>query len=131
MILEAQLPEYQWGSRLSVHSGRPTVLGYRHHQTQQRPLPALSDAIELRRHNVAAIYETTDLARKIAALRHYDIRYVAVGGLERAVYPAAGLAGFDELVGRGALEVALAAGDDRVYRVPRAADPTAPRGPAW
>ena len=131
VILEAQLPEYQWGSRLSVHSGRPTVLGYRHHQTQQRPLPALADAIELRRHNVAAIYETTDLARKIAALRHYDIRYVAVGGLERAVYPAAGLAGFDELVGRGALEVALASGADRVYRVPPAADPTAPRGPAW
>lgn len=131
VILEAQLPEYQWGSRLSVHSGRPTVLGYRHHQTQQRPLPALADAIELRRHNVAAIYETTDLARKIAALRHYDVRYVAVGGLERAVYPAAGLAGFDELVGSGALEVALAAGADRVYRVPGAAGTMPPRGPAW
>ena len=122
VILEAQLPEYQWGSRLSVHSGRPTVLGYRHHQRQQRPLPALADAIELRRQNIAATYETTDLARKIAALRHYDVRYVAVGGLERAVYPTAGLAAFDELVDRGALEVAWTSGADRVYRVPPAAD---------
>jgi YYY domain-containing protein len=131
VLLEAQLPEYQWGSRLSVHTGLPTVLGYRNHQRQQRPLPALADAVELRRQNIPAIYETTDLARKLAALRHYDVRYVAVGGLERAVYPAAGLAAFDELVGRGALELALASGADRVYRVPRTAGPAAPRGPAW
>jgi uncharacterized membrane protein len=114
-----------------VHSGLPTLLGYRHHQRQQRPLPALADAIELRRQNVAAVYATTDLARKIAALHHYDVRYVAVGGLERAVYPAAGLAAFDELVDRGALEVALVSGADRVYRVPPATGPAAPRGPAW
>ncbi len=131
VLLEAQLPEYQWGSRISVHSGRPTVLGYRHHQRQQRPLPVLADAIELRRQNVAALYATTDLARKIAALNHYDVRYVVVGGLERAVYPAAGLAAFDALVDRGALEVALSSGADRVYRVPLAADPAVPRGPAW
>ena len=130
VLLEAQLPEYQWGSRMSVHSGRPTVLGYRHHQRQQRPLPALADAIELRRENIAAIYATTDLERKIAALHHYDVRYVVVGGLERSAYPAAGLAAFDQLVARGELEVALAAGADRVYRVPRAAAPAAPRGPA-
>jgi uncharacterized membrane protein len=131
VILEAQLPEYQWGSRLSTYSGRSTVLGYRHHQTQQRPLPALFDAIELRRQNIPAIYETTDLARKIAALRHYGVRYVAVGGLERAVHSAAGLAAFDALATRGDLEVALAAGLDRVYRVRDASVTPAARGPAW
>ncbi len=89
VVLEAQLPEYQWGSRLSVHSGRPTGAGL-----SSPPAAAASAARALRRHRTATTehrgpYETTDLARKIAALRHYDVRYVAVGGLERAVYPPA------------------------------------------
>ncbi len=131
VILEAQLPEYRWGSRLSTYSGRSTVLGYRHHQTQQRPVPALGHAIELRRQNIPAIYETTELSRKLAALHHYGVRYVAVGGLERAVHSAAGLAAFDALAARGDLEVALANGNDRIYRVRDAAANSAARGPAW
>lgn len=117
VIVEAQRPEYRWGSRMSSFTGRPTLLGYRHHQSQQRPVPALGEAIELRRQNVAAIYESADAARTLAVLRHYRAQYVIVGGLERAVYPAAGLAKFAALAGSGGLEVAFAAGDDVIYRV--------------
>ena len=131
VVLEAQLPEYRWGSRISTYSGRPTVLGYRYHQTQQRPLPALDAAIELRRRNVAAIYATADPARVLAALRHYRVRYVIVGGLERAVYPAAGRSAFATLAARGDLEIAMAAGDDVVYRVVGAGSAAPSRGPAW
>src|SRR5690606_9769924 len=56
VVLEAQLPEYRWGSRISMFTGRPTLLGYRHHQSQQRTLPAFNEAIELRRQNIEAIY---------------------------------------------------------------------------
>jgi uncharacterized membrane protein len=117
IVVEAQVPEYRWGSRISIYTGRPTLLGYRHHQTQQRPVPALGDAIELRRRNIAAIYESADPARTRAILAHYGARYVIVGGLERAAYPAAGLAKLAALAAEGTLEVAYRAGDDVIYRV--------------
>ncbi|MBN9427507.1 MAG: glycosyltransferase family 39 protein [Burkholderiales bacterium] len=135
VILEAQLPEYRWGSRIASFTGLPTLLGYRHHQTQQRPLPALGQAIELRRRNVAALYEAADPQRVIETLRHYRVRFVVVGALERAVYPAAGLAKFAALAQAGALRVAFSAGDDLIYELPgmllspETGEPV--RGPAW
>jgi len=131
LVLEAQLPEYQWGSRISTYSGRPTLLGYRYHQTQQRPTPALGEAIELRRQNIAAIYATTDADRKISALRHYGVRFVVVGGLERAIYPAEGLALFEDLAAQGALEVVLSAADDRIFRVRDTSETRHAPGPSW
>ncbi|MGE0806095.1 MAG: DUF2298 domain-containing protein, partial [Burkholderiaceae bacterium] len=127
VILEAQLPEYRWGSRIASFTGRPTLLGYRHHQAQQRPLPALGNAIELRRRNVAALYESTDAARAVAVLKRYGVRFIVVGALERAVYPAAGLDKFAALARGGTLRVAFSAGDDRIYELPGAA----PGSPAW
>jgi uncharacterized membrane protein len=106
VVVEAQLPEYRWGSRISSFTGRPTVLGYRYHETQQRPVPALAEAIELRKRNVAAIYESADAAGALALLRHYGARFVVVGGLERASYPAPGLAKFAALAATGSLEIA-------------------------
>ncbi|MGE5172129.1 MAG: DUF2298 domain-containing protein [Rudaea sp.] len=130
VVLEAQLPEYRWGSRISVFTSRPTVLGYRFHETQQRPVPTLGEAIELRRRNVSAMYASTDAERTIAALAHYRVRYVIVGGLERAAYPAPGLAKFEALAARGALQVAYRSGDDVIYRVPPATD-AGSFAPAW
>ncbi len=131
VVVEAQLPEYRWGSRISSFTGRPTLLGYRYHQTQQRPVPALSEAIELRRRNVAAIYESADAAGTLLLLRHYGARFVIVGGLERASYPAAGLAKFAALTASGALEIAWRSGDDVIYRVAAHQPRAAPIAPRW
>lgn len=122
VVLEAQLPEYRWGSRISSFTGLPTLLGYRHHQTQQRPVAALGEAIELRRRNVAAIYATSDAGAAMAALRHYRVRYVVVGGLERASYPEPGIAKFAALAAAGSLEPAFVSGADVIYRVPQPAE---------
>ncbi len=124
VVLEAQLPEYRWGSRVSAFTGLATPLGYRHHQAQQRPAAALGEAIELRRRNVAAIYATADADAAMAALQHYGIRYVVVGGLERASYPAAGIAKFATLAAAGRLAPAFVAGADVLYRVPESAEAT-------
>jgi YYY domain-containing protein len=118
VVVEAQLPEYRWGSRMSAFTGRPTLLGYRYHETQQRPVPPLGEAIELRRQNVAAIYESPDAGRAIDILRHYHARFLVVGALERAAYPAVGLAKFGALVASGDLQVAYASGADVIYGVP-------------
>ncbi|WP_028602082.1 DUF2298 domain-containing protein [Ottowia thiooxydans] len=128
IILEAQLPEHRWGSRISVHTGLPTLLGYRYHEAQQRPLPALHEAIELRRRNVAALYAGVEEGATIETLRRYGVRYIVVGGLERTVYPVAGLAKFERLVAAGELEVAFQGADDRIYRV---IGTTVPTAPAW
>ena len=122
VVLEAQLPEYRWGSRISSFTGLPTLLGYRHHQTQQRPVAALGEAIELRRRNVAAIYATSDAGAAMAALQHYRVRYVVVGGLERASYPEPGIAKFAALAAAGSLEPAFVSGADVIYRVPQPAE---------
>lgn len=116
-LLEAQLPEYRWGGRISVFTGHPTVLGYRHHQSQQKPMPALGEAIELRKQNVKAIYESEDGNTALKALHHYGVRYVIIGGTERAVYPATGLAKFALLAVQGKLEPVFRSGDDVIYRV--------------
>lgn len=117
VIAEAQLPEYRWGSRISTFTGRPTILGYRHHVVQQHPVAALGKVIELRKQNVEAIYTSTDLQAVWQALQHYDVRYIVVGGLERAVYPKSGLDKFEEMVKNGMLETALKSGEDVIYRL--------------
>jgi len=117
VVLEAQLPEYRWGSRMSVFTGRQTVLGYRHHESQQRPVAEIGKAIELRRQNVEAMYKSTDTEAVLQVLRHYRVRYVVVGGLERAAYPPAGIEKFNHMVANGELETAFKSGDDVIYRV--------------
>jgi uncharacterized membrane protein len=117
VVLEAQLPEYRWGSRISVFTGRQTVLGYRHHESQQRPVAEIGKAIELRRQNVEAMYKSTDTEAVLQVLRHYRVRYVVVGGLERAAYPPAGIEKFNHMVANGELETAFKSGDDVIYRV--------------
>jgi YYY domain-containing protein len=132
VILEAQLPEYQLGSRIVSNTGLPTVLGYRYHQSQQRSLEPMGTLIWGRVGNIASAYNTTDYDTVRAILRHYNVEYIIVGGLERAVYKPEGLQKFEAMVAAGELEVVYAPkkveGDvstsidqDRIYRVlPRA-----------
>ena len=109
VILEASTPIYRWGSRVSVYTGLPTVLGWDWHQTQQRW--AYRDQIEVRKQDVITLYSTTDLPQTLALLNRYDIAYVYVGPLERLYYPDAGLGKFEEMSTQGLLCI--------VYRNPK------------
>jgi uncharacterized membrane protein/4-amino-4-deoxy-L-arabinose transferase-like glycosyltransferase len=89
-IIEAQTDQYQWGGRISAHTGLPTVLGWTWHTRQQRlALPVA--LVGQRRRDVRTFYETTttDEAWRIAL--RYDVRYAVIGRLERQLYPQAGL----------------------------------------
>ena len=94
-ILEANTPLYRWGSRVSIYTGLPTVIGWDWHQKQQRSiLPG--DRIDHRIEDVRTIYNTTDLEQAKRLLKHYNVRYIYVGPLEHLYYDANGLNKFDQ-----------------------------------
>jgi uncharacterized membrane protein len=98
VIVEAQVPEYRWGSRISIYTGLPAVIGWNWHQRQQRA--AVSDQVVWQRvSEVETFYNTTDLEEAEVFLRRYRVRWIVVGGLERAYYSPEGIAKFDALEG--------------------------------
>ena len=128
VILEAQIPEYRWGSRFSVYTGLPTVQGWNWHQRQQRSVvPSIE--VERRVNHVQEIYNTPDPLRAHSLIDLYGVRYIVVGGLERASYAPEGLAKFEVLVQQGLLEPVYQGGAVTIYEVvghDASAQPAAP-----
>jgi uncharacterized membrane protein len=124
VIAEASIGPYRCnGSRISINTGLPTIIGWERHETQQRYL----DGLEERVGDVRELYATSDPARKLEILREYDVRYVVVGQLERLypqiagndcvpTDPADGIAVLEGMVG-STLDVAFQSGSTTVYRV--------------
>ncbi len=109
VVLEANVPEYRWGNRVSIYTGLPTVVGWNWHQRQQRGHIA-GDEVTRRVREVEEIYSTGDLIRAQQLLRRFQVKYVYLGELERAVYPADGLTKFERWAEEGFLQ--------EVYRNP-------------
>jgi YYY domain-containing protein len=97
VILEANTGLYKWGSRVSIHTGLPTVVGWDWHQRQQRG--DFGWMVEERLRDVAQMYDSPDPNALLPLLRKYRVEYIYVGPLERAYYSAAGLDKFRGLVG--------------------------------
>lgn len=94
-ILEANTPLYRWGSRVSIYTGLPTVIGWDWHQKQQRSiLPG--QTIDRRIEDVRTIYNSPDPVQAALLLNRYDVQYIYVGPLERLYYDPNGLAKFDQ-----------------------------------
>jgi YYY domain-containing protein len=94
-ILEANTPLYRWGSRVSIYTGLPTVIGWDWHQKQQRSvLPG--PIIDRRMQDVNTIYTSTDLNQTMHLLNQYSVQYIYVGPLERIYYAGDGLDKFDQ-----------------------------------
>jgi YYY domain-containing protein len=102
VILEGHTVEYRWGSRFSIYTGLPGVIGWNWHQRQQRavvPQGWVWDRVQA----VRSFYTTTDIEAACAFLRKHQVSYIIVGQLERAYYQGPGL---DK----------LAAGDGTLWR---------------
>ncbi len=117
IILEAHQPSYQWAGRIATFTGLPTLLGWEWHQIQQRSAVNATPVINYRQQIIATIYNTPDPDIALAALGRYGVEYVYVGGVERQLYSAEGLAKFQTLVERGALERVFQTGESVLYRV--------------
>jgi YYY domain-containing protein len=124
VIAEAAIGPYRCdGSRFSIATGLPAIIGWDRHEYQQR----YPDDIPQRMADMRLLYTTPDPAVKLQILRRYNVEYVIVGDLER-MYPtvqgndcvdsgsAEGIAAFDQMVGKN-LEIAFQKGSTTVYRV--------------
>jgi uncharacterized membrane protein len=119
-IIEAQTTEYKWGSRISINTGLPTVIGWNWHQRQQRSVLDLNQLVWNRSNNVAAFYNTTSVDEAWNLIRFYGVNYIILGVQERVTYNDllqdpftqavtsglnAGLNKFDRMVEMGLLEL--------------------------
>lgn len=86
VIVEANTGEYRWGSRFTINTGLPSVVGWNWHQRQQREFVPGND-VQARVNEVEVFYQTFDLELVRSFLKKYDVKYIIVGQLERAYYP--------------------------------------------
>ena len=93
VIVEANTTEYRWGSRFTIYTGLPGVVGWSWHQRQQRALTPgnwVTDRVD----QVGQFYQMTDPAEAQKFLERYNVRYIIVGLLERVYYTGSGLEKF-------------------------------------
>jgi YYY domain-containing protein len=93
VVLEASIPPYRWGSRISMFTGLPTVVGWDWHQRQQRSIRR-SDPVPRRVRDVELIYSSLDIEPVSMLLQRYGVELIVVGQVERNYYHEAGLAKF-------------------------------------
>jgi uncharacterized membrane protein len=92
VIVEAQGDGYREFTRIAMHTGLPTVLGWEHH-ARQRGLT--HEGALMRRKAIQAIYihEDIELTKKLLVDNNVD--FVIVGKIERNTYRRLDLAKFD------------------------------------
>jgi YYY domain-containing protein len=117
VIVEGRTPLYRWGSRVSIYTGLPTVLGWDWHQRQQRCGLGQCDALTVRIVDVNTIFTSSDVSKVMQLLDDYDVKYVYVGELEHNYYPLKGLTKFQDMAEQGQLEVAYQNQEVTVYQV--------------
>jgi uncharacterized membrane protein len=117
VIVEANTVEYHWGSRFTIYTGLPGVVGWSWHQRQQRGVVS-PEEVEERVREVGEFYSTSDEAWTRQFLSQYQVTYIVVGELEQAYYPPAGLAKFSQMQAEGLLQSVYSAGHTVIYKVP-------------
>lgn len=87
VIVEANVPEYRWGTRYTIYTGLPGVLGWRWHQFQQR-VAADGNQVDNRLFDITRFYLTQSREDAWEFLEKYGVRYIVLGQLEKAYYEA-------------------------------------------
>jgi YYY domain-containing protein len=97
VIVEANCVEYGWCTRYTIYTGLPGVVGWNWHQRQQRVYDAIK--VQSRVDQVNNFYNTTDIQSARDFLKAYAVKYIIVGGMERATYAPEGIAKFEQYNG--------------------------------
>lgn len=100
-VAEAPGRGYTWTARVATHAGMPTVIGWPHHQSQQRR----HDGAEIGRRvaDLTALYTGGDPTTALEVLWRYDVRYLVFGAAEREL--VATVSGSAEAAGASAAAV--------------------------
>jgi YYY domain-containing protein len=114
VIVEANVPEYRWGTRYTIYTGLPNVIGWNWHQRQQRPV--MHDQVWQRVGEVSDFYLTTNIDEASSFLQEYNVKYIILGQLERAYYPGPGLDKFDQYEG-AYWQMVYSYADTTIYKV--------------
>ena len=114
VIAEGISPLYRWGSRVSIYTGLPTIIGWDWHQTQQRF--DYQNLISERTAQVRRLFTTSNQQEALNILKEHNVSYIYVGQLESNYYPAAGLDKFDQM-SQNALELVYDSNGVKIYRV--------------
>ncbi|MBQ6520742.1 MAG: hypothetical protein IJI14_18715 [Anaerolineaceae bacterium] len=92
VIVEASPTEYKFGSRYTVYTGLPGVVGWNYHQRQQRG--PLSSEVWNRVNGIHEFYNTTDVDTAVDFLKKYNVQYIIVGQMEKGMYSTDGIEKF-------------------------------------
>jgi len=98
VIVEANQVEYHWGTRYTIYTGLPGVVGWNWHQRQQRTIVPHAWVFE-RVDEVNEFYNSTDMGFAREFLQRYQVEYIILGQLERAKYDPVGLEKFSAAAG--------------------------------
>ncbi len=95
IVVQSNLAFYRgYGIRIAANTGLPTVISALHVNEQRDPAAAARRDADLDR-----FYRSPDPEEALRFLASYRVDYVYVGGVERAIYPATGLAKFEQMRG--------------------------------
>lgn len=94
IIAEAQIPIYGWGSRISVYTGRQTILGWDWHEIAHRAYLD-DDVIRSRSSDINVLYTTVNQSEIEDILKKYSVDYIYYGDLERKHYKNFKMSVFD------------------------------------
>lgn len=83
VVLEADGASYTDYGRISIATGMPTIQGWETHEWLWRNSRA---AVDERKKDIAAIYESNDINATKALLNKYKVKYMIIGKLEREKY---------------------------------------------
>lgn len=83
VVLEAHGDAYREYTRVSMHTGLPTILGWEHH-SKQRGLS--EEGVRLRKKAIQSIYTNEDIELTKKLLVDNRVDFIVIGGVERATY---------------------------------------------
>jgi len=107
---------YRWGSRVSIYTGLPTIIGWSWHQRQQRSATP-GEWIDKWINDVRMLYSDPEPEVALDLLRKYEVRYIYLGELERIYYPGPGLDKFEVMRAQGLLDLVYHNEKVRIYEV--------------
>jgi YYY domain-containing protein len=111
VFVEGHTEEYRWGSRFSIYTGLPSVVGWSWHVRQHN---SLLDGIIVDKliEDVNNFYNTQDTQSAKQFLDKHQVQYIIVGDLERAYYDANGIGKFQDMFDQGVLKIVF--GDNSI-----------------